>query len=64
MVEDEKIISKLNWVIEEVKRELEDNNIKYNDLTPKLEKIIKNCESSISLVKEYLDVYYKRAVSV
>lgn len=60
MIEDEKVVNKLNWVIEEIKRELESEEIKYNDLTPKLEKIIKNCETSISLAKEYVDIFYKR----
>ena len=60
MIEDEKVVNKLNWVIEEIKRELESEGIKYDDLTPKLEKIIKNCEISISLAREYVDIFYKR----
>jgi hypothetical protein len=64
MIEDKKVISKLNGVIEECKRELEERikeDARYSDLIPKLEKVVKNCEASISLVKEYEDVFNKRA---
>lgn len=66
-MEDEKIVNKLNWVIEEVKGELEErakDAVKYDDLTPKLEKIIKNCETSVSLIKEYTETYWKRAATL
>lgn len=66
-MEDEKIVNKLNWVIEEVKGELEErakDAVKYDDLTPKLEKVIKNCETSVALIKEYTETYWKRAATL
>lgn len=52
-MEDEKIIKKLNWVIEEIQRELKGNNEEVKDLNSLLEKIIKNCEVSIKLTQDY-----------
>lgn len=52
-MENEKIIKKLNWVIEEIQRELKGNNEEVKDLNSLLEKIIKNCEVSIKLTQDY-----------
>lgn len=52
-MEDEKIIKKLSWVIEEIQRELKGNNKEVKDLNSLLEKIIKNCEVSIKLTQDY-----------
>lgn len=65
-MEDEKIISKLNYVISEVSSELddiEDNDI-IADLKSILKKIIKNSEVSIKLVKEYQETKDSRYLAI
>lgn len=52
-MEDEKIIKKLNWVVEEVQRELEGGEKSTKDLNSLLEKVIKNCEVSVKLIQDY-----------
>lgn len=52
-MEDEKIIKKLNWVVEEVQRELEGSEKSTKDLNSLLEKVIKNCEVSAKLIQDY-----------
>ncbi len=52
-MEDERIIKKLNWVIEEVQRELKWDEKSTADLNSLLEKVIKNCEVSVKLIQDY-----------
>ena len=53
-MEDEKIVSKLKWIIKECNEEIEEaNKNTLADLTSMLKKVVKNCEVSINLVNDY-----------
>lgn len=53
-MEDEKIVSKLKWIIKECNEEIEDSDKNtLADLTSMLKKVVKNCEVSINLVNDY-----------
>lgn len=53
-MEDEKIVSKLKWIIKECNEEIEDSEKNtLADLTSMLKKVVKNCEVSINLVNDY-----------
>ena len=53
-MEDEKIVSKLKWIIKECNEEIEDSEKNaLTDLTSMLKKVVKNCEVSINLVNDY-----------
>ena len=63
-MEDEKIVSKLNFIKKECEEELD--YIKdipvYSDLISMLKKVVKNCEVSEKLIKEYIETKYSREV--
>lgn len=64
-MEDEKIISKLKWVVEECNREIEDSSSGvFTDLTAMLKKVVKNCETSMNLVKEYQTLKDQRSQAI
>jgi len=63
-MEDEKIIKKLNWVVEEVQRELERSEKSTEDLNSLLEKVIKNCEVSAKLIQDYQKAKDERLIAL
>lgn len=63
-MEDEKIISKLKWVVEECNREIEESGGVFIDLTAMLKKVVKNCETSMNLVKEYQSLKDQRSQAI
>lgn len=64
-MDNEKIVNKLDWVIGEVQKELkgEDENL-LKDLNSLLEKVIKNCEVSKKLIKDYQETKDKRLIII
>lgn len=63
-MEDEKIISKLKWVAEECNHEIEESGGVFIDLTAMLKKVVKNCETSMNLVKEYQTLKDQRSQAI
>ena len=63
-MEDEKILKKLNWVIEEVQREIEGSKKLTEDLNSMLEKVIKNCEVSVKLIQDYQEAKDEREIAL
>lgn len=63
-MENEKIISKLKWVAEECNREIEESGGIFIDLTAMLKKVVKNCETSMNLVKDYQTLKDQRSQAI